>query len=63
MGNKSVSVVFDCTKLRQFVPSFRAVTPFSQGVRRSIDYVLSHPELQVEDPDFDIWCDRQLAVL
>ena len=63
LGDKSVSVVFDCTKLRQFVPSFRAVTPFSQGVRRSIDYVLSHPELQVEDPDFDTWCDRQLAVL
>ena len=63
LGDKSVSVVFDCTKLRQFVPTFHAVTPFSQGVRRSIDYVLHHPELQVEDPDFDTWCNHLLATM
>lgn len=58
LGDKSVSVVFDCTKLRRLVPSFLPSTPFSQGVRRSISYVLSHPELQVADPEFDAWCDR-----
>ena len=31
---------------------------FDQGVRIALDYVLSHPECQVEDPEFDAWCDR-----
>lgn len=29
----------------------------SAGVRRSVDYLLSHPELQIEEPEFDAWCD------
>ena len=38
--------------------------PFSIGVRRSLEYVLSHPEeCQKEDPEFDAWCDRVIAAL
>jgi hypothetical protein len=51
-------IVFDCTKLKRAVPGFQAVTRFDEGVRRSVAYVLSHPELQVEEPEFDAWCDR-----
>ncbi|MBR2102535.1 MAG: SDR family oxidoreductase [Prevotella sp.] len=58
LGDKSVTVVFDCTKLKRAVPGFQAVTRFDQGVRRCVDYLLAHPELQVEDPEFDSWCDR-----
>ena len=36
---------------------------FDQGVRIALDYVLSHPECQVEDPEFDEWCDKVIAVL
>ena len=31
---------------------------FDEGVRRSVGYLLSHPELQIEEPDFDAWCDH-----
>ncbi|MCH5307967.1 MAG: SDR family oxidoreductase [Prevotella sp.] len=62
IGDKSVSVVFDCTKLKRTVPDFCAKTFFSEGVRRSIGYILAHPELQVEEPDFDAWCDRVIEV-
>lgn len=58
LGDKSVTVVFDCTKLKRAVPGFQAVTRFDEGVRRSVAYMLSHPELQVEEPEFDAWCDR-----
>lgn len=58
MGDKSVTVVFDCSKLKRAVPGWQAVTRFDEGVRRSVEYVLSHPELQIEEPDFDAWCDR-----
>ena len=58
LGDKSVTVVFDCTKLKRAVPGFQATVRFDEGVRRCVAYLLSHPELQVEDPDFDEWCDR-----
>ena len=58
LGDKAVTVVFDCSKLKRVVPGFQAVTRFDEGVRRCVDHSLAHPELQVEDPDFDAWCDR-----
>ena len=63
IGDKAVSVVFDCTKLKRAVPGFQATTRFDEGVRRCVAYLLSHPELQVEDPEFDAWCDRVIEVL
>ena len=61
LGDKSVTVVFDCTKLKRAVPGFQATTRFDEGVRRCVAYVLAHPELQTEDPEFDAWCDRVIA--
>ena len=58
IGDKAATVLFDCTKLKRAVPGFCATTRFDQGVRRCVDYLLAHPELQVEDPEFDAWCDR-----
>jgi len=63
LGDKSVTVIFDCTKLKRAVPGFCATTRFDEGVRRCVDYLLSHPELQVEDPEFDAWCDLVIATL
>ncbi len=61
LGDKAVSVVFDCSKLKRAVPGFQARIRFEEGVRRTIDYILKHPELQEEDPEFDGWCDRVIA--
>ncbi|SRR6266404_213870 len=35
LGDKSWSVVFDNSKIKKFVPDFRAVIPFREGVRRA----------------------------
>ena len=61
LGDKAVTVVFDCTKLKRAVPGFQAATRFDEGVRRCVAYILAHPELQEEDPEFDAWCDRVIA--
>ena len=61
LGDKSVTVVFDCAKLKRAVPGFQATTRFDEGVRRCVAYILAHPELQIEDPEFDQWCDRVIA--
>ncbi|MBE5861698.1 MAG: SDR family oxidoreductase [Lachnospiraceae bacterium] len=62
-GDKSNCVVFDNTKLKRAVPGLCMNVRFEQGVRRTIEYVLSHPECQVEDPEFDAWCDRVIEEL
>ncbi len=58
IGDKAVTVMFDCTKLKRAVPGFQATTRFDEGVRRCVEYLFARPELQVEDPEFDEWCDR-----
>ena len=60
-GDKSNSVVFDNSKLKRLVPGFAAEIRFDQGVKETLAYIDSHPECQVEDPEFDEWCDRVIA--
>lgn len=61
LGDKANSVVFDNTKLKRLVPGYAATIRFDQGVRMSVAYVLSHPECQREDAEFDKWCDNVIA--
>lgn len=63
IGDKANSVVFDNSKLKRAVPDFVPTVRFDQGVKKTIDYVLSHKECQVEDPEFDAWCDKVIEVL
>jgi nucleoside-diphosphate-sugar epimerase len=62
-GDKSVSVVFDNSKIKRLSPDMMTHVRFDEGVRRSLEYVLSHPECQVEDPEFDSWCDKIISIL
>lgn len=62
-GDKAVTVVFDCSKLKRVVPGFQATVRFEEGVRRCVKYILAHPELQQEEPEFDAWCDRVIKAL
>lgn len=57
IGDKANSVVFDNTKLKNAVPGFTPTIRFEEGIRITIDNIMAHPELQVEDPEFDKWCD------
>ncbi|MFC9708420.1 SDR family oxidoreductase [Paenibacillus sp. NPDC056933] len=63
LGDKANTVVFDNRKLKRLVPEFVATTRADQGIRSTIEYILAHPELQTEDPEFDTWCDRVVGAL
>ncbi|MBQ3794213.1 MAG: NAD-dependent epimerase/dehydratase family protein [Lachnospiraceae bacterium] len=63
IGDKSASVVFDNRKLKRIVPEMKSTVMFHEGVQIALEYVLAHPELQVEDPEFDKWCDRVIEAL
>lgn len=58
LGDKSATVVFDNSKIKRFVPDFVCTISMAEGLRQSVRYMLSHPETQTPDPEFDKWCDR-----
>lgn len=60
IGDKANTVVFDISKLKKFVPSFKAEIPFAKGVKMTIDNILAHPEFQIGDEGFDKWCDEMI---
>jgi nucleoside-diphosphate-sugar epimerase len=63
IGDKANSVVFDNSKLKRAVPGFQAAVTAAEGIRRTVEYMTTHPECQVEDPEFDDWCDRLIEAL
>ncbi len=63
IGDKSNSVVFDNSKLKSVVPDFNATIRFDKGIKNTIRYVLEHRECQIEDIEFDQWCDRVINSL
>ena len=63
IGDKSNSVVFNNAKLKHAVPGLNMNIRFEEGIGRTVDYVLSHPECQIEDPEFDAWCDKVIEGL
>lgn len=63
IGDKSNTVVFDNSKLKQAVPDFVTKTRAEVGIKRALDYIMAHPEYQIEDPEFDAWCDKVIFEL
>ena len=63
IGDKANSVVFDNSKLKRAVPDFKATMRFDTGIRKTVQNVLSHKEYQIDDPEFDVWCDRLINAL
>lgn len=62
-GDKANSVVFDNSKLKKLVPDFYAEITAAKGIDMTVQNVLKHPEFQVEDPEFDSWCDKVINTL
>lgn len=63
IGDKAQSVVFDNSKLKKAVPGFCATVRTEEGIRRTVEYVLSHEECQQADEEFDAWCDKVISAL
>jgi nucleoside-diphosphate-sugar epimerase len=58
IGDKSVSCVFDNSKIRRFVPDYRATTCFAEGIRRTVAWFNADPARQVVDAEYDAMCDK-----
>jgi nucleoside-diphosphate-sugar epimerase len=60
-GDKSVSIVLDNRKIKQFVPGFIATIPFSDGIRQSMQWFDADPGRRVIDEEYNSLVDRILA--
>lgn len=61
LGDKAQTAVFDNSKLRTFLPGFRFLMPFKDGVRRSIVNLDSDPAAREIDEDWNAWVDDMIA--
>ncbi len=51
LADKAESVLFDNTKIKTFVPGFKATIPFSEGIKRTLQWLDAHPEQKIIDKD------------
>lgn len=56
-------MVFDNQKLKNAIPGLHMEVRMEEGIRRTVNHVLSHPECQREDLKFDQWCDQVIQAL
>ena len=54
----NVDINGDINKVKEFNPSFKQEVLFKDGIKKTIDYVLSHKECQIIDTEFDEFCDK-----
>lgn len=58
IGEKSVSMVFDNSKIKRFVPGFCATMPLLEGMKQTIDWYFTNPSLCSIDHGFNDLSER-----
>jgi nucleoside-diphosphate-sugar epimerase len=61
IGDKSVSVVFDNSKIKRFVPGYMATTGFAEGVRRSLAWFNADSSRKQIDEPVNTYQDKLIA--
>jgi nucleoside-diphosphate-sugar epimerase len=60
-GDKAVSVVFDNSKIKRFVPGYCATVPFAEGIRRTLAWFDADPARRLTDADSNAKWDKLIA--
>ena len=60
-GDKAVSVVFDNSKIKRYVPGYRATMPFAEGIRRTLAWFDADPARRQVDADANARWDKIIA--
>ena len=58
IGDKSVSAIFDNSKIKSFVPEFKAVIPFSEGIKRTLNWFEADPKRKIINEETNKMMDR-----
>jgi len=62
LGDRTYSLVFDNTKIKQISPGFHAKVTYAEGVRRTLAYYERHPEMKKVNQQAVEGLDRVLAL-
>ncbi|WP_461644078.1 NAD-dependent epimerase/dehydratase family protein [Labilibaculum euxinus] len=60
LADKSESVIFDNTKIKTFVPEFKASIPFSTGIKRTLKWLNQNPDMKFINPETNAKIDNIL---
>ena len=58
VGDKAVSVVFDNSKIKRFVPDYVATTRFAEGIRHSLAWFDADPARKLIDSEANATWDK-----
>ena len=61
IGDKAVSVVFDNSKIKRFVPAYSATVPFADGIRRTLAWFDADPARRQIDAEANARWDKLIA--
>jgi hypothetical protein len=61
IGDKSVSVVFDNSKIKRFVPDYCATTSFAEGIRQSLAWFNADPSRKQIDHQVSAAMDKLIS--
>ena len=61
IGDKSVSVVFDNSKIKRFVPGYSATTTFAEGIRQSLAWFNANPTRKQIDHQVNATMDKLIS--
>jgi nucleoside-diphosphate-sugar epimerase len=61
LGDKSVSVVFDNSKIKRFVPDYCATTRFAEGIRQTLAWFDADPKRKQIDSQLNTDLDKLIA--
>lgn len=61
LGDKAVSAVFDNSKIKRWVPGYRADVPFAQGIRRTLAWFDADPARREIDAEANATWDKLIA--
>ncbi len=51
LADKAESVIFDNTKIKTFVPEFKAIIPFATGIKRTLNWLNENPDRKFINAD------------
>ena len=62
LGDKSYSMIFDNSKIKRFVPDFKATISFSEGIKRVFNWFEADPKRKIIDESINEGMDRIISL-
>lgn len=62
LGDKAHSVIFDNSKIKTLVPEYKALIPYQEGCKETVNWYKENPSYQVIDQDLSDTMDKLVSI-